>query len=64
MEKLLVERPLVLIHLSATFSMGEPLRPASKFTGTLSEDNTSATLIADVFDHNDPKIKNFPTSVV
>ena len=43
MEKLLVERPLVLIHLSATFSMGEPLRPASKFTGTLSEDNTSAT---------------------
>ena len=43
MEKLLVERPLVLIHLSATFSMGEPLRPASKFTGTLSEDKTSAT---------------------
>ena len=43
MEKLLVERPLVLIHLSATFSMGEPLRPASKFAGTLSEDKTSAT---------------------
>jgi len=43
MEKLLVERPLVLIHLSVTFSMGEPLRPASKFTGTLSGDNTSAT---------------------
>ena len=64
MEKLLVERPLVLIHLSATFSMGEPFRPASKFTGPLSEDNTSATLIADVFDDNDPKIKTFPTSVV